>query len=101
MGARLAVVVLTVLAFAAAAAIWLQREQAVALRAELALARAEQKDATALRAEHARLMAAQVPETELARLRDDHAAVVRLHGEIDTLTEKLHARERSLAKDPR
>src|SRR4051812_49000207 len=76
---------LLMVALAAGAALWLQRQAALALREEIAALREEQRGLEQLRAENRRLAAAQLPDAELARLRDDHAAVVRLRGEIEKL----------------
>ena len=85
------------LALVAGAALLLQRQAAVQLREEIALLRDEQRELAQLRAEHQRLVAAQVSEAELARLRADRTAVVQLRGEIERwkarTEEKAHALE--------
>lgn len=84
-------------AIVAGAAWWLQRETTAALRSEIALLHEEQRTLAGLRAEHERLLASQVPEAELARLRSDHAALLRLRGEI----EQLQARAGQSGRAPR
>ncbi len=76
---------LLVLALAAGAAVWLQRQEAARMRTEMASLRDDSRELAKLRAENQRLAAAQPSETELARLRADHAAVLRMRGEIESL----------------
>jgi hypothetical protein len=66
----------------------LQRQDTIALRRELALARASTADLERLRAENRRLREGQVSAAELATLRADHAALPRLWSELETLTKK-------------
>lgn len=82
-------------AVAAGAAWWLQREITGALRSQIELLRDEQRTLNRLHAEHERLLATQVPATELARLQSDHAALRRLRGEI----EQLQARAKQSSTD--
>ena len=85
------------LAVFAAGAWWLQWQQSLALAGEAALLRDEQRELARLRAEHARLAAAQVSPAEIERLRADHAAVARLRAEIGALQDNVVKRERALA----
>ncbi len=73
------------LALAAGGGLWLQRQSAAELRGEIALLRDDQRELARLRAENQRLVAAQVPDEELARLRADRAAIQQLRGEIERL----------------
>ena len=98
--ARLVTVGLLALAVAAGAAWWLQGQTTEALRLELGLLHEEQGELKRLQAEKQRLVAAQVPAEELARLRNDHAAVARMRGEIDKLRTEMQAREVALARAP-
>ena len=89
---------LLALALAAGAGWWLQRASSAQVRGELALLRDEQRELAKLRAENQRLTTALPPATKLAALRADHAAVVRLRGEIEKLREHLQMQERALAE---
>ena len=82
---------LLALALAAGTSLWLQRQAATQLRAEIAQLREDSRDLAKLRAENQRLVAAQVPEAELARLRSDHAAVLRMRAELEALNKSLPA----------
>lgn len=89
-----------VLALAGGAALALQRQQTEQLRDELVLQRTENGELVRLRAERARLLAAQVPAAELAGLRADHATVARLRDEITALRGRAEAMERAAAAPP-
>ena len=82
------------LALVAGASLWLQRQAADALRSEIGLLREENRELAKLRAENQKLVAAQLPAAELARLRADHAAVVRMQGEIEALRKSVQEKER-------
>jgi uncharacterized protein HemX len=82
---------LLALALVAGASLWLQRQAATQLRAEIARLREDSRELANLRTENQRLVAAQVPDAELARLRSDHAAVLRLRAELETLKRSLPA----------
>ncbi len=91
-------VLLLAAALVAGAALVLQRQSAAQLRDEIALLRDENRQLAQLRAENAKLVAAQPPATELERLRGDRAAVGQLRAEIDRLKVQTEARARALAE---
>ena len=91
---------LLALALAAGAAIWLQRQAAAQLRDEIVFLREQNRELARLRAENQRLAAALPPAAELEALRADHAAVVRLRGEIEKTKVNVQARERALIPPP-
>jgi hypothetical protein len=91
---------LLALAFAAGAALWLQRQAAAQLRDEITLLRDQNRELARLRAENLRLAAALPPTAELEQLRADHAAVVRLRAELEKTKDHLQARERALTSPP-
>lgn len=93
------IVVLLTLALVLGALLGLQRQKHAELRTEITLLRDEQREGEKLRAEHRRLLAAQVSPQELAALRADRVIVLQLRDEIDRLRETLRARERSLLAD--
>jgi hypothetical protein len=62
-----------------------QRLTTLQLRAALDAARLQRQDLAQLRQENEKLRARQVSPTELEALRADHAAVMRLHRELDAL----------------
>ena len=76
---------LLVFAVVAGTGLWLQHETSAALRGEIRLLQDERKTLERLRAENQRLAAAQVPDAELARLRSDRAALMRLRDEIERM----------------
>lgn len=86
------------LAVVAGAGWLLQRQSAAQLRDELALLRDDSHRLAHLRAENAKLLAAQPPAAELERLRSDHAAVMQLRSEIERLRRGIDERERRLAQ---
>ena len=88
---------LLALALVAGASLWLQRQAADALRSEIALLRDENRELAKLRAENERLVAAKLPAAELERLRADHAAVVRMQGEIEALRRSVQEKERAIS----
>lgn len=87
---------LLALALGAGASFWLQRETAEELRAEVTELRKAKGVLQQTRIEHERLVAVQVTEVELARLREDHAAVARLRKEVEQLREDLHIQDMKL-----
>ena len=89
-------VVLLALAFVAGAALWLQRQSATQLRGEIALLRDEHRKLAELRAENARLIAAQPSAAQLEAMRADHAAVLRLRGEIEKLKAETDEQARTV-----
>ncbi len=91
---------LLALALVAGASLWLQRQAAAVLRDEIVLLREESRELARLRAENQRLVSAKLPAPELERLRADHAAVMRLRSEIETLKDNVQQRERALAEPP-
>lgn len=80
-------VVVAAILIAVAAGIGVAREwsETQALRAEVELARTEAAELGRVRAENQRLRKKQITTGELAALRADHAAVVRLRGELESL----------------
>lgn len=62
-----------------------QARETLRLRAELEVARLEAAESESLRAENQRLRAKQIPAAELEALRADHAAVLRLRAELESL----------------
>ena len=84
------------LTLVAGAAWWLQRQATEGLRGEIAWLREERGELARLETEHRRLEASAVKAEELARWRDEHAAVVRLRGEIETMRRGIEARERAV-----
>ena len=97
---RWATLVLLAIAIAAFARFWIARQEAAALRAEIAYQKQQHGRLAALRSEHDRLRAEKVSDEELARLRNDHAALVRLRGEITRLEETAEQKERALKERP-
>jgi uncharacterized protein HemX len=89
---------LLALALVTGAALWLQRQAGEQLREELGLLREENRELVRLRTENRRLTADLPPTEVMAALRADHAAVVRLRGEIAALKASLLAREKALVK---
>lgn len=89
-------VLLLALAAVAGAAWLLQRQSGAQLRDEIALLQDENRQLAQLRAENARLVAAQTPPAEVERLRADHAAVGQLRAEIEKLKTQLDERERAV-----
>jgi uncharacterized protein HemX len=82
---------LLALALVAGTALWLQRQAAAQLRAEIAQLREDSRELAKLRAENQRFAAAQPPAAELARLRADHAAVLQLRSELNALKKRTPA----------
>lgn len=76
---------LAVLALGGGAALFIQRQETTRLEAERDLARFRQDDLAKLQAENQKLQARQVPAAELAALRADHAALLRLRAELEAL----------------
>ena len=70
---------------AAGGALVVQRREAEALRVELMLLRDAQVRLDAEQAERRRLVAVQAPDAEVARLRADRTALIRLRTEIEAL----------------
>lgn len=89
---------LAVLAFAIAlfARYLLQRQESDALRIEIASLEHESRRLDELRAEHERLLATKVSDSELERLRADRAALQRLRTEINQLNESADRKARAL-----
>lgn len=86
------------LAVVAGVALLLQRQAQGVLREQLALLRTDQQQLVALRAENARLKAQQPSETELASLRADDAAAMRLRNELNQLRARIAAEEAAMAR---
>ena len=89
-------VLLLGIAVVAAAALWLQRQEAEVLRGEIALLREERDELGKLRNENRRLAAQATPADEVARLRADRAAIGRLRAEIATLQATTEATARQV-----
>lgn len=91
----LAVLVLLVGGFASA---WVgQRQTAAGLRAEVELQREQARARAQLAADTARLRANQISAADLEALRGDHAALVRLRGEMDALRSRAEEAARAVA----
>jgi hypothetical protein len=84
------------LAVVAGGAWLLQWQSGAQLRDEIALLRDENRQIAQLRAENAKLVAAQPPVAELERLQADRTAVVQLRAEIEKLKAGVDERERAL-----
>lgn len=91
-------VVIGLLVGAAGWLLVLQKTEREKLRAELEQMRARQAKAGNLTAENQRLGAAAVSESEMARLRADHAALDRLRAEIEALRKQTEERKLAMAK---
>ena len=76
----------------------LQRHRTDELRGEIALLRDQHREVGRLQVEQARLLAAQVPAQELANLRADHAAVLRLRNEVEALRTRVREMEQTPAR---
>lgn len=87
---------LMVAALATGAMLWLSRAAADVLRVEIGLLQDESRALARARTEHERLVAAQAPDAELARLRADREALLRLRGEIEQM--KTHAQRMAHAQ---
>ncbi len=83
---------LLALAVVAGAGFALQYQAAEALRQEIALLRDEQRALVRLRAENEKLKALQTPATEVERLRADRLAVLRLRTEIEAMQARAEKR---------
>jgi hypothetical protein len=69
-----------------------QREKGDLLQAKLTLIREEVREVERLQAENLRLRGQQIPAAQLAALREDHAAVLRLRAELAFLQKQAAAR---------
>jgi hypothetical protein len=81
-------IVLAALAIAGGVGLARQWQDAMSLRAELAVARIETSELARLRAENDRLREKQIPVAELEALRADHAALPRLRAELEALKKR-------------
>lgn len=77
-----------------------ERQQAGVLRDRVQLLQQDQRTLAGLRAENARLKAAQVSDDELASLRADHVAAERLQAELESLRESVRKAEEGIGRDP-
>lgn len=77
--------VLAALVVTGGTALVMQWRQSMELRVAFERARIEADDLARLREDNRRLLAQQIPPTELARLRSDRAALSRLRAELETL----------------
>lgn len=84
--------VLLLVAGVAGAGYALQVQATAALRREIELLQAEQRESGRLRAENERLKAEQAPAAEVERLRADRAALLRLRSEIDGMKRRVEER---------
>ena len=93
---------IALLGFAIASGAWflLRRHESIALRAEIASLQQQNRRLADLRVEHQRLLAAKISDPELARLRNDHAALQRLRAEIDQLNESADRKARAVEAGP-
>lgn len=89
---RILIGALLALAGVAGAGFALQRQAAAALREEIALLRDEQRALVRLRAENEKLQSAQPPAAEVERLRADRLAVLRLRSEIEAMQARADKR---------
>jgi hypothetical protein len=78
-------VVLGALGLAGAEGAAHQWQQSIELRTAVELGRAEVSELSQLQAENRRLRQKQISAAELASLRADHAALIRLRAELETL----------------
>lgn len=78
----------------AGAGVALQWQTSESLRREIGWLKDDNQALARLRAENARLKAAQTPAEEIERLRADHAAMLRLRGEIEQMRRRAEARAR-------
>lgn len=72
----------------------LQWRSSVALREQVKLLQADEREAARLQAENQQLKANQPSAEELQRLRADHDALVRLQVEVAALRKSIQTRER-------
>lgn len=86
------------LGLAVGAGLALQHQRTDELRGEIELLRDQHREVGRLQAEQARLRAAQVPVQELANLRADHAAVLRLRSEVEALRTRVREMEQTPAR---
>lgn len=82
---------LLMLALVAGGALLLQRQEAAQLRDELTLLREGRRELAQLKAEQARLQAAQPTAAEWEQLRGDRAAVERMRTELNLLRGQIQA----------
>ena len=89
---------IALLGFAIASGAWylLRRQESIALRAEMVSLQQENRRLADLRAEHERLLATKISDSELARLRNDRAALQRLRAEINQLNESADRKARAV-----
>jgi len=91
-----ATAIVLVVAVTAFARYFLLRQETAALQAEIAMLRQENGQLAELRAEHSRLLASRISDTELERLRNDRAALTRLRAEINKLEESADRKTRAV-----
>jgi hypothetical protein len=100
LGPRSVSLILLLAAIIAGGGWWLRREETRVLQEQVGLLKVDQQKLAQVRAENARLKAAQVSAEELARLRDDRAAVQRLRRELRGLRSSIAAAEAVAAARP-
>ena len=89
---------LALLALVVGTGLALQRHANEELRGEAEMLREQNREVTRLRDEQKKLLDAQLPADELARLRADHAAVGQLRDEVDALRAHVTGMEKAEAK---
>jgi hypothetical protein len=89
------------LAIGAVARFFLARQETAALQSEITLLRDENRQLAELRAEHERLVATKISDSELERLRSDRAALGRLRAEINQLEETAERKTRAALEPER
>jgi hypothetical protein len=87
-------IVATAVAVLAALGMFQQWPHTTALRTEIDYAKVEVAELARLQSENQRLREKQIPATELATLRADHAALPRLRAELETLNKRAGAAQR-------
>lgn len=89
-------VLLFVAAIAGGVTLAFQRQEAAVLHDRLQLLHQDQRTLAGLRAENARVKAAQVSDAELASLRADHIAAERLQAELESLRASVRKAEEGI-----
>lgn len=77
-----------------------QRLQRQPMQAEIEVLRDQQQEIGRLQAQRAKLIAAQVPEAEMQRLRNDRVAIARMRREVESLRAKAELKSREVAGQP-
>lgn len=90
---RITTFILLLAAGVAGVALMLERQRGAVLREQRSLLRANERELATVRADTVRLQASLPSESELARLRSDHAAAVRLQAELNALRRQISVAE--------